>query len=58
LEEEIWGMTPRKFKSQLDVHKDIQQQMNGISSSRDAKAMQKSMKKQVQSGYIDQVPNW
>ncbi len=52
-------MTPRKFKSQLDVHQDVQQQMNGGSSSRDAKAMQKAIKKQqVQSGYIDQIPNW
>lgn len=52
-------MTPRKFKSQLDVHQDVQQQMNGGSSSRDAKAMQKAMKKQqVTTRYIDQIPNW
>ena len=48
-------MTPRKFKSQLDVHQDVQQQMNGGSSDREAKAMQKAIKKQV---YIDQIPNW
>ncbi len=48
-------MTPRKFKSQLDVHQDVQKQMNGGSSDREAKAMQKAIKKQV---YIDQIPNW
>lgn len=42
-------MTPRKFKSQLDVHYDVQKRMH-------------SGKSQVNStdqiGYIDQIPGW
>jgi len=51
-EEEIWQLTPRKFKSQLDVHEDIQRKMNGAS---------KKNKKQTapaQAGYIDQLSGW
>lgn len=43
-------MTPRKFKAQLDVHKDVQQQMNGEKSTREVKT--------EKIGYIDQIPNW
>ena len=44
-------MTPRKFKSQLDVHKDVQQQMNGGYSKRE-------YKQRVQTGFIDQLSGW
>lgn len=55
----MWNLTPRKFKSQLDVHQDIQHQMNGGDSKRDIKEMQKYMYKQrVQTGFIDQLSGW
>lgn len=42
-------MTPRKFKSQLDVHYDVQQRMHVEKS-------QRNYADQV--GYIDQIPGW
>jgi hypothetical protein len=60
-EEDIWSMTPRKFKAQLDVHQDVQNQMNGGTSAREQKAFQKAYNKQnrkVSTGFIDQIPNW
>ncbi len=54
-------MTPRKFKAQLDVHQDVQNQLNGGASAREQKAFQKAynkQNKQVSTGFIDQIPNW
>lgn len=54
-------MTPRKFKAQLDVHQDVQNQMNGGTSAREQKAFQKAynkQNKQISTGFIDQIPNW
>jgi len=48
-DEEIMNMTPRKFKSQLDVHYDVQKRMYG------GKAQVNSTD---QIGYIDQIPGW
>ena len=48
-DEETMGMTPRKFKSQLDVHYDVQKRMHGGKS-------QGNSTDQV--GYIDQIPGW
>lgn len=45
-DKEIWEMTPRKFKSQLDVHYDIQ-----VRSGKFKDDTQKV-------GFIDQVPGW
>lgn len=42
-------MTPRKFKSQLDVHYDVQQRLHGEN-------VQGKSADQV--GYIDQIPGW
>lgn len=42
-------MTPRKFKSQLDVHYDVQRRMHGEKSSKESTS---------QFGYIDQIPGW
>ena len=44
-------MTPRKFKSQLDVHQDIQEQMYG-------KGKKNKQKPPAGYGYIDQIPGW
>jgi hypothetical protein len=43
------NLTPRKFKSQLDVHLDVQQRMHGAQSQSNSTA---------QMGYIDQIPGW
>ena len=48
-DEEIMRMTPRKFKSQLDVHHDVQQRLHGGK-------LQGNSTDQV--GYIDQIPGW
>lgn len=48
-DEEVMSMTPRKFKSQLDVHYDVQQRMHGEKSQRNSTD---------QVGYIDQIPGW
>lgn len=42
-------MTPRRFKSQLDVHYDIQRRMHGDKSNTNSTS---------QIGYIDQIPGW
>ena len=42
-------MTPRKFKSQLGVHYDVQQRLHG-------RNLQENSIDQV--GYIDQIPGW
>ena len=42
-------MTPRKFKSQLDVHYDVQRRISGGNSQRNSTD---------QVGYIDQIPGW
>nr|DAL21289.1 MAG TPA_asm: hypothetical protein [Caudoviricetes sp.] len=42
-------MTPRKFKSQLDVHHDVQQRLHGGK-------LQGNSTDHV--GYIDQIPGW
>lgn len=44
-------MTPRKFKAQLNVHEDIQRQMNGAAPQRKGIAP-------MQPGYIDQLKGW
>lgn len=41
------NLTPRKFKSQLDVHADIQKRMHGTGNN-----------ESTQSAYIDQIPGW
>lgn len=48
-DEEIMNMTPRKFKSQLDVHYDVQQRLHGGNPQRNSTD---------QVGYIDQIPGW
>jgi len=47
-EKEVWSLTPRKFKSQLEVHQRIQQQMWGKQKQSTSSGM----------GYIDQIPGW
>ena len=42
-------MTPRKFKSQLDVHYDVQKRMHDVESQGNSTD---------QIGYIDQIPGW
>jgi hypothetical protein len=44
-DDEVWRLTPRQFKAQMDVHIDIQKRMN------DTKAP-------TQGGYIDQLKGW
>lgn len=41
-------MTPRKFKSQLDVYEDVQMRMNQADKSKET----------VKTGFIDQIPGW
>jgi hypothetical protein len=48
------GLTPKQFKAQLDVHADIQKQMNGAQTEQGAKAPVKGPKV----GYIDQLKGW
>mgnify|MGYP007058200284 CR=1 FL=1 len=45
-EKELWQLTPRQFKAQLDVHADIQRRLNDA----------KTQKEQI--GYIDQLKGW
>lgn len=46
-DDELWNMTPRKFKSQLDVHKDVQDRLHGVSPTAAS-----------QEGFIDNIPGW
>jgi hypothetical protein len=45
-EKEIWQLTPRQFKAQLEVHADIQRRLNGAKTQME------------QTGYIDQLKGW
>lgn len=45
-EKELWQLTPRQFKAQLDVHADIQRRLNGAKTQKE------------QTGYIDQLKGW
>ena len=42
-------MTPRKFKSQLNVHYDVQKRMYGSGTEGSST---------TNAGYIDQIPGW
>jgi len=45
-DKEIWQLTPRQFKAQLDVHIDIQKKLNNPKQNN------------VPFGYIDQLKGW
>lgn len=45
-ERELWKLTPRQFKAQLDVHEAIQRAKNGLANDK------------APLGYIDQIPGW
>lgn len=47
-EEEVWDMTPRKFKALLDVHIYIQEQKYGTGKE----------DKNTPNTFIDQIPGW
>lgn len=46
---EIWQLTPRQLKAQMDVHMYVKQQMNKSGDSNE---------QQMQTGYIDQLKGW
>lgn len=48
-EEDVWKMTPRKFKALLDVHNDLQRIQNGKKSLRKVKE---------ELTFIDLIPGW
>jgi len=45
--EELWKLTPRQFKSQLDVHATLKNAQSGGDAGQAADV-----------GYIDQIPGW
>jgi len=45
-DKEIWQLTPRQFKAQLDVHIDIHKKLNNPKQNN------------VPFGYIDQLEGW
>ena len=47
---ETWALTPRQFKSQLDVHEDVTRQMYGASG--DSQPASQPL------GFIDQIKGW
>ena len=50
-EEEIWRLTPRQFKTQINVHENVTRQMYGGNSNNVPMAAQPL-------GYIDQIKGW
>lgn len=47
-EEQVWNLTPRKFKALLDVHYEVLSVMNGGKTTRTSSQMT----------HIDQIPGW
>ena len=46
-------MTPKFFKGQLDVHRDVQQRLYGSTKNKDVK-----ISNSTHYGYIDQIDGW